>query len=132
MFTVRLGTFLHDVQLKNITFSTGLLTVEESNARGFTVQEHIYPNGTKSFSLKVAFNAAVVLKTVCNKENCISYYACLLPLPNLTLPFKNPEPLVTIYSLPLIFGLIILPERTSFVHEVALQASLQDVGENSF
>ncbi|XP_030577152.1 uncharacterized protein LOC115774163 isoform X2 [Archocentrus centrarchus] len=102
MFNVRLGTFLHDVELKNITFSTHVLTVEESNARGFTVQEHIYPNGTKSFSLKVVFNAAVVLKT-------------------------NPEPLVTTYTLPLTFGLIIRPERTSFVHEVVLQASLQDI-----
>lgn len=44
-------------------------------------------------------------------------------------PLKNPEPLVTTYSLPLTFGLLILPEGTSFAHEVTLQASLQDVGE---
>ncbi|XP_039455438.1 zona pellucida protein AX 1 [Oreochromis aureus] len=102
LFSVRLGSFLHDVELKNITFFTGVLTVEESNARGLIVQEHIYTNGTKGFSLQVAFDADVVLKT-------------------------NPEPLVTTYSLPLTFGLLILPEGTSFAHEVTLQASLQDV-----
>lgn len=64
MFTVHVGSFLHDVVLKNITFSTGVLTVEESNARGFTVQEHILPNGTIVFSLQVAFDTDVVLKHV--------------------------------------------------------------------
>lgn len=67
LFSVRLGSFLHDVELKNITFFTGVLTVEESNARGLIVQEHIYTNGTKGFSLQVAFDADVVLKTVCGQ-----------------------------------------------------------------
>ncbi|XP_070781644.1 zona pellucida protein AX 1 [Enoplosus armatus] len=102
LFTVHLGTFLHDVDLRNITFSTGVLTVDECNARGFTIQEHRFPNGTKGFSLKVPFDADVVLK-------------------------HNPEPLVTVYFLPLIFGFIILPEETPFAHPVELQASLQDV-----
>lgn len=47
-------------------------------------------------------------------------------------PLKNPEPLVTTYSLPLTVGLIILPDGTSFAHEGTLQASLQDVGETLF
>lgn len=64
VFSVMLGGFFHDVELKNITFVTGVLTVEESNARGLIVQEHIYTNGTKGFSLQVSFNADVVLKTV--------------------------------------------------------------------
>uniref|UniRef100_A0A3B5BAZ9 Zona pellucida sperm-binding protein 2-like n=1 Tax=Stegastes partitus TaxID=144197 RepID=A0A3B5BAZ9_9TELE len=102
VFRIRLGTFFSDVELTNITFSTGVLTVEESNARGFIVQEHVYPNGTKSFSLQVAFNADVVLK-------------------------HNPEALVTLYSLPLVFGFVILPEGTPFAHPVEVQASLQDV-----
>uniref|UniRef100_A0A3Q4I106 Zona pellucida protein AX 1 n=1 Tax=Neolamprologus brichardi TaxID=32507 RepID=A0A3Q4I106_NEOBR len=102
VFSVKLGDFFYDVELKNITFVTGVLTVEESNARGLIVQEHIYTNGTKGFSLQVAFDADVVLKT-------------------------NPEPLVTTYSLPLTIGLLILPDGTSFAHEVTLQASLQDV-----
>ncbi|KAM6906797.1 uncharacterized protein PEZ65_017948 [Lycodopsis pacificus] len=102
VFSGVLGTFLHDVVLRTITFSTGVLTVDESNARGFTVQEHNHPNGTKSFSLSVHFNSAVVLK-------------------------HNPDRLVTTYFLPLIFGFIILPEETLFTHPIELQASLQDV-----
>ncbi|XP_040920443.1 uncharacterized protein LOC121199643 isoform X2 [Toxotes jaculatrix] len=102
MFSFHLGTFLHDVELSNITFSTGVLTVEECNARGFAVHEHSFPNGTKSFSLQVPFDADVVLR-------------------------HNPEPLVTVYSLPLVFGFLILPEETPFAHPVDLQASLQDV-----
>lgn len=64
MFGVVLGLFLSDVALTNVTFSTGLLTVEECNARGYAVQEHAFPNGTKSFSLHVPFDADVVLKRV--------------------------------------------------------------------
>lgn len=67
VFSVMLGGFFHDVELKNITFVTGVLTVEESNARGLIVQEHIYTNGTKGFSLQVSFDADVVLKTVCGQ-----------------------------------------------------------------
>ncbi|XP_035535234.1 zona pellucida protein AX 1 isoform X1 [Morone saxatilis] len=102
VFSVYLGTLLHDVELSNITFSTGVLTVEECNARGFPVQEHSFPNGSKSFFLQVPFDADVVLK-------------------------HNPEALVTVYFLPLIFGLIVLPEETPFAHPVELQASLRDV-----
>ncbi|XP_022621514.1 uncharacterized protein LOC111236890 [Seriola dumerili] len=102
LFSVHLGTFLHDVVLRNITFSTGVLTVEECNSRGFAVQEHSLPHGRKSFSLQVPFDADVVLK-------------------------HNPEPLVTVYSLPLIFAFLILPEETPFAHPVDLEASLQDV-----
>ncbi|XP_070705199.1 zona pellucida protein AX 1 [Pempheris klunzingeri] len=101
VFSVNLGTFLHDVELRNITLSE-VLTIEECNARGYTVQEHRFPNGSKSFSLQVPFDTDAVLE-------------------------HNPEPLVTVYFLPLIFGFIILPEETPFAHPVELQASLQDV-----
>lgn len=76
VFTVVLGTFLHDVVLKNITFSTGVLTVEESNTRGFTIQEHRYKNGTKGYSLSVPFDSDVVLKHVCQlycQMTCASF-----------------------------------------------------------
>ncbi|XP_056284891.1 uncharacterized protein LOC130203019 [Pseudoliparis swirei] len=102
VFSVVLGPLLHDVVLRNITFLTKVLTVEESNARGFTIQEHLYSNGTKSISVLVPFDADIVLK-------------------------DNPEPLVTTYVLSLIFGFIILPEEAPFAHPVELQASLQDV-----
>lgn len=64
-FNLYVGSFLHDVELRNITFATGVLTVEESNARGFTVQQHVLANGTSVFSLKVPFDADVVYKHVC-------------------------------------------------------------------
>lgn len=65
VFNVLLGAFLNDVVLKNITFSTGVLTVEECKAAGFIVREHGYPNGTKGFSIQVPFYDDVVLKHVC-------------------------------------------------------------------
>ncbi|XP_024912763.1 uncharacterized protein LOC103380918 isoform X1 [Cynoglossus semilaevis] len=102
LFVVHVGTFLHDVELKNITFSTGVLTVEECNARGFTVQEHTFSNGTKSFTLQVPFDDDVVLK-------------------------HNPEKLVTVYFLPLVFGFLIQPEEIPFPYAVDLEAFLQDV-----
>ncbi|XP_029318814.1 uncharacterized protein LOC115028979 [Cottoperca gobio] len=102
VFSLHIGTFLYDVVLKNITFTTGVLTVDESNAKGFTVEEQSFPNGTKSFSLNVPFDAEVVLAS-------------------------NPDRLVTAYFLNLIFGFIILPEETPFSHSVELETSLQDV-----
>ncbi|KAA8583108.1 uncharacterized protein LOC116706520 [Etheostoma spectabile] len=102
VFSMFLGTFLHDVQLKNITFSIGVLTIKECSARDFIIQEHLFSNGTKAFSLLVPFSDEVVLK-------------------------HNPQRLVTTYFLQLIFGFIILPEETPFAHPVELQASLQDI-----
>ncbi|KAF6717102.1 hypothetical protein FQA47_001719 [Oryzias melastigma] len=91
VFNVHVGAFLHDVILKNITFPTGVLSVEECNARGFAVQEHRLANGTKMFSVSVAFDTEAVLK-------------------------HNPEPLVTTYFLPLVFGFAVLPEDLPFAH----------------
>lgn len=42
---------------------------------------------------------------------------------------QNPKPLDTQYTLPLIFGFLILPEETVFSHSVEVEASLRDVGE---
>uniref|UniRef100_A0A673BPU6 Uncharacterized protein n=1 Tax=Sphaeramia orbicularis TaxID=375764 RepID=A0A673BPU6_9TELE len=89
VFDVHMWNFLYDVELVNITFSSGVFTVEECNAMGFAVQDHRFPNGTKSFSLKVPFDAAVVLK-------------------------HNTGPLVTNYVLSAVFGFIIMPEYTPF------------------
>uniref|UniRef100_A0A4W5PP43 Zona pellucida protein AX 1 n=1 Tax=Hucho hucho TaxID=62062 RepID=A0A4W5PP43_9TELE len=102
VFSVLLGTFLHDVELHNITFSTGVLTVAECNARGFDFQEHRFANRSKTFSLRVPFSDEVVLK-------------------------HNPDPLTTVYFLPLVFGLLILPEQIPFPHPAELEASLEDV-----
>lgn len=132
VFSVHLGTFLHDVELRNITFSTGVLTVEECSTRGFTVQEHSFPNGSKTFSLQVPFDADVVLKHVWTDSICKMVHCSWGVFSYIYLFFlnqQNPEPLVTEYFLPLIFGFLILPEETPFAHPVDVQASLQDVGE---
>ncbi|KAK6297179.1 hypothetical protein J4Q44_G00317620 [Coregonus suidteri] len=102
VFDLLLGTFLHDVELLNITFSAKVLTVAECNARGFDVQEHRFANSSKTFSLQVPFSDEVVLK-------------------------HNPDPMTTVYFLPLVFGLLILPEQTPFSHPAELEASLEDV-----
>ncbi|KAF7230711.1 uncharacterized protein zpax1 [Nothobranchius furzeri] len=101
-FTVYVGTFLQDVELRNITFPNGVFTVEESIARGLMVQQHVLPNGTSVFSLQVSFDAEAVLK-------------------------NNPEPLITTYSLAVVFGFVVLPEEIPFAHPVQLEASLKDV-----
>lgn len=65
VFRITLGSFLPDVVLLNITLSTGVeLSVEEANKRGFNVQEHSFPNGSKAFSVEVPFSDPAVLKTV--------------------------------------------------------------------
>ncbi|XP_026175094.1 uncharacterized protein LOC113137574 [Mastacembelus armatus] len=102
LFQVHLGTFLYDVALRNITFSTGVLSVEACIGQGFIIQEYSFPNKTKSFSLQVPFDAYVVLK-------------------------HNPEPLVTVYFLSLVFGFVTLPEEAPFAFPVELETPLQDV-----
>uniref|UniRef100_A0A3B1ITE6 Zona pellucida protein AX 1 n=1 Tax=Astyanax mexicanus TaxID=7994 RepID=A0A3B1ITE6_ASTMX len=102
VFDVLLGTFLHDVELMNITFSSGVMTVAEANARGINVQQHGLPNGSRTFSIQVPFSDPVVLKSHINQE-------------------------FTTYTLPLIFGLIILPEYTPFPHPALVETTLQDI-----
>ncbi|XP_016151256.1 uncharacterized protein [Sinocyclocheilus grahami] len=63
MFHVLLGPFLYDTELVNITFSTGVLTVAEANAKGINIQEQRFQNGSKAFRLQVAFSDTVVVRT---------------------------------------------------------------------
>ncbi|KAJ7988052.1 hypothetical protein DPEC_G00319640 [Dallia pectoralis] len=102
VFDVLLGPFLQDVELMNFNFSIGVLTVAECNARGFDVKEHRFANGSKTFSLRVPFSDEVVQT-------------------------HNPDPLITTYYLPMVFGLLILPEQTPFQHLAEVEASLEDV-----
>ncbi|XP_036406036.1 zona pellucida protein AX 1 [Megalops cyprinoides] len=102
IFRFSVGTFLPDVELVNITFATGVLSVAEANARGFNVQEYSFSNGSKGFRLQVPFSDPVVLK-------------------------GNSAPDVTVYTLPVVFGFLVLPENTPFPHPWVLEAALQDI-----
>nr|XP_046147127.1 uncharacterized protein LOC123990565 [Oncorhynchus gorbuscha] len=102
VFDILLGIFLHDVELMNITFTTRVLTVAECNSRGFDVQQHHFANGSMTFSIRVPFSDELVLK-------------------------RNPDPLTTVYLLPLVFGLLVLPDQTPFPHPAELEASREDV-----
>uniref|UniRef100_A0A8C3AU55 ZP domain-containing protein n=1 Tax=Cyclopterus lumpus TaxID=8103 RepID=A0A8C3AU55_CYCLU len=105
-FNVVLGPLLPDVVLRNITFFTTVLTVEESNARGFTVQEHHYTNGTKSISVLVSFDADIVLKDASEiiDAKCYlvpTYLLCIKCFSNIT---SNGQPCVCFLELPTITG----------------------------
>uniref|UniRef100_A0A8C2W9L7 ZP domain-containing protein n=1 Tax=Cyclopterus lumpus TaxID=8103 RepID=A0A8C2W9L7_CYCLU len=95
-FNVVLGPLLPDVVLRNITFFTTVLTVEESNARGFTVQEHHYTNGTKSISVLVSFDADIVLKDASEiiDAKCYlvpAYLLCIKCFSNITASLQDVE-----------------------------------------
>uniref|UniRef100_A0A8C3AUV7 ZP domain-containing protein n=1 Tax=Cyclopterus lumpus TaxID=8103 RepID=A0A8C3AUV7_CYCLU len=104
-FNMVLGPLLPDVVLRNITFFTTVLTVEESNARGFTVQEHHYANGTKSISVLVPFD---------NPEPLVTTYFLSLIFGFIILPEETPfrnvtnisngQPCVCFVELPTITG----------------------------
>ncbi|MGH0191548.1 UNVERIFIED_CONTAM: hypothetical protein FKN15_065775 [Acipenser sinensis] len=54
-FTVTLGNFKPDVELKNLTINGVPLTLPEAENRGVKITEVKHPNGTKNFVLKVPF-----------------------------------------------------------------------------
>ncbi|MGH0190523.1 UNVERIFIED_CONTAM: hypothetical protein FKN15_047263 [Acipenser sinensis] len=55
VFNVTLGTFLPDVELVKIIVGPETLTVPEANLKGYNVQEHVFPNGSKTYTLQVPF-----------------------------------------------------------------------------
>lgn len=64
MFRIMLGYFMADVELLNLTTLIGVLSATEANLRGFHVQEHLFPNGSKAFSVDVPFSNPAVLRSV--------------------------------------------------------------------
>ncbi|XP_029966110.1 uncharacterized protein LOC115401880 [Salarias fasciatus] len=106
VFKLVLGHFAPDVALVNITFPTGVLSLEECIVRGFKVLEHLSPNGTfKAFTLEVPFTDPVVLQM---KEKGL-----------------------IIYTLHLTFGLLVLTDFVPFSHTAVLEASLVDIAPPS-
>ncbi|XP_029705182.1 uncharacterized protein isoform X2 [Takifugu rubripes] len=102
-FDLMLGYFGPDVCLINISIPTGVLSVEECNARDFNILEHTFPDSSsKFFTLQVPFaDPSVQQKGDLGK---------------------------TVVSLHLTFGLLVMPELVPFSHSAYLHAEVADVG----
>ncbi|MGH0183203.1 UNVERIFIED_CONTAM: hypothetical protein FKN15_018208 [Acipenser sinensis] len=102
VFNVTLGTFLPDVELVKIIVGPETLTVPEANLKGYNVQEHVFPNGSKTYTLQVPFED-----------------------PNVKQKVTPPD--TRTYILPLTYLLNIVPEYTPFTHPAVVEAILQDI-----
>ncbi|KAM7395242.1 hypothetical protein PAMA_006823 [Pampus argenteus] len=102
LFKLLIGPLGSDVALMNITFPSEVLSVGDCNDRGFNVQEHRSHNGSfKVITLQVPFTDRVVL--------------------------QMGEMGITVYSLHLTFGFLVLPEFAPFSHSDYLEARLADI-----
>ncbi|XP_037305482.2 uncharacterized protein LOC119195016 [Pungitius pungitius] len=97
IFKVSLGPFCADVALINITFSSEVLSVADCIARGLKIQEHMSPKScSKVFTLEVPFTDHSVQQM---KEMGMS-----------------------VYSLELTFGLLVMWQFAPFSHTAYLEA----------
>ncbi|MGH0188866.1 UNVERIFIED_CONTAM: hypothetical protein FKN15_031667 [Acipenser sinensis] len=78
------------------------LTVPEANLKGYNVQEHVFPNGSKTYTLQVPFED-----------------------PNVKQKVTPPD--TRTYILPLTYLLNIVPENTPFTHPAVVEAILKDI-----
>uniref|UniRef100_A0A8D3C4E4 ZP domain-containing protein n=1 Tax=Scophthalmus maximus TaxID=52904 RepID=A0A8D3C4E4_SCOMX len=102
IFKVLLGPFGSDVALMNVTFPHEVLSVADCSVRGFNVLEHMSPNsGSKVYTLEVPFTDPVVLQ------------------------MKEMD--ITVYSLHMTFGLLVLPEFAPFAHAAYLEARVVEI-----
>ncbi|XP_033504946.2 uncharacterized protein LOC117270995 [Epinephelus lanceolatus] len=102
IFKVLLGPFGTDVALMNITLPSEVLSMADCSVRGFNVLEHMSPNSSsKVFTLEVPFTDHAVL--------------------------QMRDQGITVYSLHLTFGLLVLPEFAPFSLNAYLEARLVDV-----
>ncbi|CAF91111.1 unnamed protein product [Tetraodon nigroviridis] len=98
-FDLLLGSFGPDVFLINISFPTGVLSVEECSARGFNILEHTFPGSiVKFFTLQVPFSDPSVL--------------------------QKSEMGMIVFSLHVTFGLLVMPEFLQFSHMAYLEAKV--------
>ncbi|MGH0184462.1 UNVERIFIED_CONTAM: hypothetical protein FKN15_015003 [Acipenser sinensis] len=73
VFTVTLGIFNPDVELKNLTINGVPLTLPEAVNQGIVVTEVQHPNGTKSFVLKVPFTHPLIPQKGSCTENSVVF-----------------------------------------------------------
>ncbi|MGH0185608.1 UNVERIFIED_CONTAM: hypothetical protein FKN15_029426 [Acipenser sinensis] len=90
------------VELVKIIVGPDTLTVPEANLKGYNVQEHVFPNGSKTYTLQVPFED-----------------------PNVKQKVTPPD--TRTYVLPLTYLLNIVPEKTPFTHPAVVEAILKDI-----
>ncbi|XP_034756365.1 uncharacterized protein LOC117961656 [Etheostoma cragini] len=106
IFKVLIGPFSPDVALINITFPYEVLSVADGNLRGFNILQHeSHNNSSKVFTLEVPFTDPSVL--------------------------QMREKSITVYSLYLTFGLLVLPEFAPFSVSAYLEAKIIDIVQPS-
>ncbi|XP_058867635.1 uncharacterized protein LOC117962847 [Acipenser ruthenus] len=102
-FTVTLGNFKPDVELKNLTLNGVPLTLPEAQNRGVKISEVQHPNGTKDFVLKVPFDNPLV---------SVEYIGALIRR----------------YTLNINYTLNIVPQNEPYFHPAAIVCDVKDVG----
>ncbi|MGH0183991.1 UNVERIFIED_CONTAM: hypothetical protein FKN15_013510 [Acipenser sinensis] len=93
-FTVTLGNFKPDVELKNLTLNGVPLTRPEAQNRGVKISEVLHPNGTKDFVLKVPFDNLLVSVEVRINPTLIRRYQTI---EHKTIPMGGKKPPVHIH-----------------------------------
>ncbi|KAI4818965.1 hypothetical protein KUCAC02_004252 [Chaenocephalus aceratus] len=105
MFKVLIGPVGFDVMLKNISFPFEVLSLADCIARGFHVFDQMSPNGcSKVYTVEVPFTDRVI---------------------------GRKEMGVTIYTLHLTFGFLVLPKYAPFTATAYLRAKLEDIAPPS-
>ncbi|KAI4816855.1 hypothetical protein KUCAC02_009156 [Chaenocephalus aceratus] len=102
MFKASIGPVGYDVMLKNIRSPYEVLSLADCFARGFKVFDNMSPNGcSKVYTVEVPFTDRVV--------------------------GQMKEMGVTIYTLYLTFGFLVLPKHAPFTATAYLRAKLEDI-----
>ncbi|MGH0182789.1 UNVERIFIED_CONTAM: hypothetical protein FKN15_010439, partial [Acipenser sinensis] len=101
-FTVTLGNFKPDVELKNLTLNGVPLTLPEAQNRGVKISEVLHPNGTKDFVLKVPFDNPLV---------SVEYIGALIRR----------------YTLNINYTLNIVPQNEPYFHPAVIVCDVKDV-----
>ncbi|XP_069042680.1 uncharacterized protein [Lepisosteus oculatus] len=102
MFTVYLGIFNPDVELKALNLNGVPLTMPQVQARGFPVSEVQYPNGTHAYVLKVPFQDPIVIKDYISKG-------------------------VNRYTLKINYTLNIIPKDDPYYHPATVTQDIKDI-----
>ncbi|MGH0158098.1 UNVERIFIED_CONTAM: hypothetical protein FKN15_034947 [Acipenser sinensis] len=102
-FTVTLGNFKPDVELKNLTINGVPLTLHEAENRGVKITEVKHPNGTKNFVLKVPFAHPLIPEQYIGDN------------------YRR-------YLLNINYTLNIIPVNEPYFHPATIMCDVQDVG----